>query len=114
MGIDKVTKVLLAVVAAGIWTLVLLQVRASGTVNTLATEVQAIGLDVESIHEHLEAPESEEDGHVAHARPVPPSPANPTPQLGSAPRYDSLGRTMRAGLICIERSVSSGSVASTN
>ena len=55
MGTDRVTKVLLAAIAAGVWALVLLQVSSARTVSDLAAEVRAIGADTQSIHEDLDA-----------------------------------------------------------
>jgi len=55
VGTDRVTKVLLAVIAAGIWALVVLQVSNARTVNEMAAEVRAIGADTQSIHEDLDA-----------------------------------------------------------
>lgn len=61
MGTDRVTKVLLGVIAAGIWAMVLLQVSAAGKLNELTAEVKAIGLDTERIHEDLDVGEAEDE-----------------------------------------------------
>ena len=55
MGTDRLTKVLLGVIAAGVWALVLLQVSTARTVSDMAAEVRAIGADTQSIHEDLDA-----------------------------------------------------------
>ncbi len=55
MGTDRVTKVLLAAIAAGVWALVLLQVSTARTVSDMAAEVRAIGADTQSIHEDMDA-----------------------------------------------------------
>ena len=55
VGTDRVTKVLLAVIAAGIWVLVVLQVATARTVSDMAAEVRALGADTQSIHEDLDA-----------------------------------------------------------
>ena len=55
VGIDRVTKVLLAVIAAGVWALVLLQISNARTVSEMAAEVRAIGADTQSIHEDMDA-----------------------------------------------------------
>jgi hypothetical protein len=55
VGIDRVTKVLLGVIAAGVWALVLLQVATTRTVSDMAAEVRAIGADTQSIHEDMDA-----------------------------------------------------------
>ena len=70
MGTDRVTKVLLAVIAAGIWALVALQVSNARTVSDLAAEVRAIGADTQSIHEDLDAgtEDAEEGGATSYRR----------------------------------------------
>ena len=55
MGTDRVTKVLLGAIAAGVWALVLLQVSNARTVSEMAAEVRAIGADTQSIHEDMDA-----------------------------------------------------------
>ena len=55
MGTDRVTKVLLAAIAAGVWALVLLHVSTARTVSDMAAEVRAIGADTQSIHEDMDA-----------------------------------------------------------
>ena len=60
MGTDRVTKVLLGMIAAGIWALVLLQVSAGGTISEIGAEVKAIGMDTQSIHEDLDAAPDED------------------------------------------------------
>jgi len=55
VGTDRLTKVLLGVIAAGVWALVLLQVSTARTVSDMAAEVRAIGADTQNIHEDLDA-----------------------------------------------------------
>jgi hypothetical protein len=65
-----VTKVLLAVIAAGIWALVVLQVSNARTVSDMAAEVRAIGADTQSIHEDLDASadDTDEGGATSYRR----------------------------------------------
>jgi hypothetical protein len=62
VGTDRVTKVLLGMIAAGIWAMVALQVSAAGRLDELTAEVKAIGVDTERIHEDLDAGDVEDDG----------------------------------------------------
>ena len=62
MGIDRVTKGLLGLIAAGVWALVLLQLSTTRTISAMAAEVRAIGADTQSIHEDMDAAA---DGDVA-------------------------------------------------
>ena len=55
VGTDRVTKVLLGAIAAGVWALVLLQVSNARMVSDIAAEVRAIGADTQSIHEDMDA-----------------------------------------------------------
>jgi hypothetical protein len=55
VGTDKVTKVLLGAIAAGVWVLVLLQASTGHKVDDIAAEVKAIGIDTQSIHEDMDA-----------------------------------------------------------
>lgn len=61
MGTDRVTKVLLGVIAAGIWALVLIQGVTVRQVKELHVEVKAIGVDTERIHEDLDPGGENED-----------------------------------------------------
>jgi len=54
VGTDKVTKLLLGAIAAGIWALVLLTGVTTSRLAELNAEVKAIGLDTEQIHEDLD------------------------------------------------------------
>ncbi len=54
MGTDRVTKLLLAAIAAGIWALVLLNGITTSRLAELNADVKAIGLDTEQIHEDLD------------------------------------------------------------
>ena len=83
MGTDTITKVLLGIIAAGIWTLVLLQVSARGTLRELHAEVKAIGIDTERIHEDLDSGDIEDDdtGRTAHR---PPTRSGTRPHLTAA------------------------------
>ena len=60
MGTDRVTKVLLGMIAAGVWALVLLQASTGRKVNDIAAEVKAIGIDTQSIHEDMDASADDE------------------------------------------------------
>jgi hypothetical protein len=51
---DRVTKLLLAAIAAGVWALVLLNGVTTSRLAELNAEVKAIGLDTEQIHEDLD------------------------------------------------------------
>lgn len=62
MGTDRMTKMLLGMIAAGIWAIVLLQVSTAGKLDELTAEVKAIGVDTERIHEDLDAGDVEDDG----------------------------------------------------
>ena len=61
VGTDRVTKVLLGAIAAGVWVLVLLQVANARTASDIAAEVRAIGADTQSIHEDMDADASAQD-----------------------------------------------------
>ena len=63
LGTDRVTKVLLGAIAAGVWALVLLQVSNARMVSDIAAEVRAIGADTQSIHEDMDA-SAQDDGEV--------------------------------------------------
>jgi hypothetical protein len=54
VGTDRVTKVLLGLIAAGIWVMVLLQGVTTRRLGELNAEVTAIGVDTESIHEDID------------------------------------------------------------
>ena len=68
VGTDRVTKVLLGMIAAGIWALVLLQVSAGGTMKEIGAEVKAIGMDTQSIHEDLDAPDQDVESGATSLR----------------------------------------------
>ena len=68
VGTDRVTKVLLGMIAAGIWALVLLQVSAGGTIKEIGAEVKAIGMDTQSIHEDLDAPDEDVESGATSLR----------------------------------------------
>jgi hypothetical protein len=55
VGIDRVTKGLLGLIAAGVWALVLLQLSTARTIRDMAAEVRAIGADTQSIHEDMDS-----------------------------------------------------------
>jgi hypothetical protein len=54
VGTDKVTKLLLGSIAAGVWALVLLTGVTTSRLAELSAEVKAIGVDTERIHEDLD------------------------------------------------------------
>ena len=66
MGTDRVTKVLLGVIAAGIWAIVLLQGVTASRLRDLHTEVVAIGIDTERIHEDLDPGGDEASEQTMH------------------------------------------------
>ena len=70
VGTDRVTKVLLGAIAAGVWALVLVQVTNARTASAIATEVRAIGADTQSIHEDMDASAEDdvEDGATSYRR----------------------------------------------
>lgn len=68
MGTDRITKLLLGLIAAGIWALVLLTGVTTSRLNELNTEVKAIGLDTERIHEDLDPAGEDEDSDRSMSR----------------------------------------------
>ncbi|WP_239488821.1 hypothetical protein [Luteitalea sp. TBR-22] len=65
-GPDRWTRVLLGVIAAGIWALVILQALTTRKIDAIAAEVAAIGADTEAIHEDID-PSAEEGAADDHA-----------------------------------------------
>lgn len=63
---DTLTKVLLGLIAAGIWALVALQGVTTRKLDVIAAEVAAIGADTEAIHQDIDpdAGTDEADDHA--------------------------------------------------
>lgn len=72
MQIDRITRLLLAAIAAGIWTLVVVAGIASARIATLQAAVDAIGADTARIHEDIDPGGEDEDpdaGRTSSRRP---------------------------------------------
>ncbi|WP_396627196.1 hypothetical protein [Luteitalea sp.] len=69
-GTDTLTKVLLGLIAAGLWALVGLELLTARKIDAIAAEVAAIGADTEAIHEDIDPSggEDEADDHATSWR----------------------------------------------